>query len=60
FQAYEMEIQVIEQLGISFSHWKQPLTSADTRGEDLFVITALEPLDVKFKTAALVSRATAV
>jgi len=60
FQAYEMEIQVIEQLGISFSHWKQPLTPADTRGEDLFVITALEPLNLKLKPAALVSRASAV
>lgn len=60
FQAYEMEIQVIEQLGISFSHWKQPLTPADTRGEDLLVIAALEPLNLRLKPAALVSRASAV
>ena len=60
FQAYEMELQVVEQLGLSFSGWKQSLTPADTRGEDLFVITALEPLNLKFIPATPVSMASAV
>jgi tetratricopeptide (TPR) repeat protein len=57
FQAYEMELQVMEQLGLSFSGWKQSLTAGDTNGGNLFVIGALEPMNLKLTSAAPVTRA---
>jgi hypothetical protein len=57
FQAYEMELQVMEQLGLSFSGWKQSLTAGDTNGGNLFVIGALEPLNLKLTSAAPVTSA---
>lgn len=60
FQAYETELQVIERLGLSFTDWKQSLTSARKEGDGLYVITALEPLNVKLTSAAAVSSASAM
>jgi hypothetical protein len=48
FQAYKAEIQVIQELGIGFSRWKQPLVPGSETAEDrdLLLITALEPLNL--------------